>query len=122
MNQRQWIPIEDSSQLMTRRMFTLPAIFTLIVTMICLAVGLIIGFPIIGALIGAAVSGGFMWNVYRTADDVVLKMVGGLPASEYEHARLFNVIDGLCVVGGDARPTLRVVGIDRKSTRLNSSH
>ena len=112
MNQRQWIPIEDSSQLMTRRMLALPATFTLVVTIICLVVGFFLGFPIIAALIGAAVSGGFMWNVYRTADDVVLKMVGGLPASEHEHARLFNVIDGLCVVGGDPRPALRVVGIE----------
>lgn len=112
MNQRQWIPIEDSRQLMTRRMLAFPVMFTLAVTIICLIVGLIVGFPIIAALIGAAISGGFMWNVYRTSHDVVLKMVGGLPASEYEHARLFNVIDGLCVVAGDARPALRVVGIE----------
>ena len=113
MNQRQWIPIEDSSQLMTRRMLAFPVTFTLVVTIVFLVVGSIsVGLPIIAALVGAALSGGFMWNVYRTADDVVLKMVGGLPASEHEHARLFNVIDGLCVVGGDARPALRVVGIE----------
>ena len=112
MNQRQWIPIEDSSQLMTRRMLAFPVTFTLVISIVFLIVGFVIGFPIIAALIGAAISGGFMWNVYRTSNDVVLKMVGGLPASEYEHARLFNVIDGLCVVGGDARPALRVVGIE----------
>ena len=111
MNQRQWIPIEDSSQLQERRMLAIPVVFTLVVTSIFLIVGFFIGFPIV-ALIGAAISGGFMWNVHRTADDVVLKMVGGLPASEHEHARLFNVIDGLCVVGGDPRPALRVVGIE----------
>ena len=113
MNQRQWIPIEDSSQLMTRRMFAFPVTFTLFVTIVFLVVGSIsVGLPIIAALVGAALSGGFMWNVYRTAGDVVLKMVGGLPASEHEHARLFNIIDGLCVVGGDPRPALRVVGIE----------
>ena len=111
MNQRQWIPIEDSSQLQTRRMLSIPVVFTLLVTIVFLFVGVFIGFPIV-AVVGAVVSGGFMWNVYRTADDVVLKMVGGLPASEHEHARLFNVVDGLCVVGGDARPALRVVGIE----------
>jgi heat shock protein HtpX len=111
MNQRQWIPIEDSSQLQARRMFAIPFAFTLFVTIIFLIVGFLIGFPIV-ALVGALISGGFMWKVYRTADDVVLKMVGGLPASEHEHARLFNVIDGLCVVGGDPRPALRVVGIE----------
>jgi heat shock protein HtpX len=112
MNQRQWIPIEDSRQLMTRRMLAFPVTFTLVVSIVFLVVGLVVGFPIIAVLVGAVISGGYMWNVYRTANDVVLKMVGGLPASEYEHARLFNVIDGLCVVGGDARPALRVVGIE----------
>ena len=112
MNQRQWIPIEDSSQLQARRMLSIPVTFILAVTIVFLFVGVLIGFPIIAAVVGVVISGGFMWNVYRTADDVVLKMVGGLPASEYEHARLFNVIDGLCVVGGDPRPSLRVVGIE----------
>ena len=112
MNQRQWIPIEDSSQLQARRLLAIPLGFALIVTIIFLIVGFLVGLPIPIAVVGAVISGGFMWNVYRTAADVVLKMVGGLPASEYEHARLFNVIDGLCVVGGDARPALRVVGIE----------
>jgi heat shock protein HtpX len=111
MNQRQWIPIEDSTQLQARRMLSIPVVFTLVVTIFFLIVGFLIGFPIV-ALVGALISGGFMWNVYRTAGDVVLKMVGGLPASEHEHARLFNIIDGLCVVGGDQRPALRVVGIE----------
>jgi heat shock protein HtpX len=111
MNQRQWIPIEDSSQLQARRMLAIPLVFTLVVTIFFLIIGFFVGFPIV-AVLGAAISGGFMWNVYRTADVVVLKMVGGLPASEHEHARLFNVIDGLCVVGGDPRPALRVVGIE----------
>ena len=112
MNQRQWIPIEESSQSQARRMFAFPVSFTLAITIIFLIIGFIIGFPVIAAVVGAAISGGFMWNVYRNSNDVVLKMVGGLPASEHEHARLFNVIDGLCVVGGDARPALRVVGIE----------
>jgi heat shock protein HtpX len=111
MNQRQWIPIEDSTQLQARRMLSIPVVFTLVVTIFFLIVGFLIGFPIV-ALVGALISGGFMWNVYRNAGDVVLKMVGGLPASEHEHARLFNIIDGLCVVGGDPRPALRVVGIE----------
>lgn len=112
MNQRQWIPSQDSPQLNSRRVLALPVSFTAVVTVIFLIIGIIIGFPIIATLIGAAISGGFMWNIYRTAEDVVLKMVGGLPASEHEHARLFNVVDGLCVVGGDQRPALRVVGIE----------
>jgi heat shock protein HtpX len=112
MNQSQWIPHEDSSQLNTRRMLTVPVLFTVVITIVCLVIGLVIGFPLIATFLGALISGGFMWNIYRTANDVVLKMVGGLAASEHEHARLFNVVDGLCVVGGDPRPALRVVGIE----------
>jgi len=112
MNQRQWIPIEESSQSQARRMFAFPVSFSFVITIIFLIIGIIIGIPVIAAVVGAAISGGFMWNVYRNSNDVVLKMVGGLPASEHEHARLFNVIDGLCVVGGDPRPALRVVGIE----------
>ena len=112
MNQSQWIPHEDSSQVNTRRMVMLPVTFVFIITIVCLVLGFVIGFPVITTVLGAVISAGFMWNIYRTADEVVLKMVGGLPASEYEHARLFNVVDGLCVVGGDARPALRVVGIE----------
>ena len=92
-------------------MLAIPFAFTVLITIISFIVGFLIGFPVV-ALVGALISGGFMWKVYRTADDVVLKMVGGLPASEHEHARLFNIIDGLCVVGGDQRPALRVVGIE----------
>ena len=112
MNQRQWIPIEDSTETNSRRVQMIPVVFTLVVTVVFLIIGLIIGFPVIGVVLGAAMAGLFMFNVHRTAEAVVLKMVGGLSASDHEHARLFNVVDGLCVVGGDARPALRVVGIE----------
>jgi Zn-dependent protease with chaperone function len=112
MNQRQWIPIEDSTETNSRRVQMIPVVLTLVVSAVFLIVGAIVGLPVIGAVVGAIVSGLFMLNVHRTAEAVVLKMVGGLPASDHEHARLFNVVDGLCVVGGDARPALRVVGIE----------
>ena len=54
MNQRQWIPIEDSSQLMTRRMLAFPVTLTLVVTVVFLAVGVVIGITVIAALVGGA--------------------------------------------------------------------
>ena len=112
MNQRQWIPIEDSAPTNIRRLVSIPSIIVASVTVFGLVVGLLIGQPLLPALLLLAISAGLMWNVRRTAEDTVLSMVGGRPASEVEHARLFNVVDGLCVVGGDQRPAIRVVDVE----------
>lgn len=112
MNQRQWIPIEDQTELNSRRVQMIPVAVTVLGSFVFLVLGLIVGMPVVGLVLGALVVGAFMMKVHRSAEEVVLKMVGGLPASEHEHARLFNIIDGLCVVGGDQRPALRVVGIE----------
>ena len=112
MNQRQWIPIEDSAPTNVRRLTTIPAIIIAIDAVIGLIVGLIFGQPILGAAVFLLISAGLMWNVRRNAEATVLSMVEGRAASETEHARLFNVIEGLCVVGGDQRPSIRIVDVE----------
>jgi hypothetical protein len=42
MNQRQWIPIEDSTETNSRRVQMIPVVFTLVVTAVFLVVGVII--------------------------------------------------------------------------------
>ena len=112
MNQRQWIPIEDSAPTNIRRITTIPAIIIAVDTMLGLIVGLIVGQPLLGVALFLVVSAGLMWNVRRNAETTVLSMVEGRAASETEHARLFNVIEGLCVVGGDQRPSIRIVDVE----------
>lgn len=112
MNQRQWIPIEDSAPTNIRRLTTIPAAIVCSVTLVAVIVGLVIGQPLILGIIALVVTAGLMWNIRRNAESIVLSTVGGSPASETEHARLFNVVEGLCVVGGDQRPSLRVVDVE----------
>ena len=112
MNQRQWIPIEDSAPTNIRRLTSIPAIIIAIDAVIGLIIGLIFGQPILGAVVLLLISAGLMWNVRRNAEATVLSMVEGRAASETEHARLFNVIEGLCVVGGDQRPSIRIVDVE----------
>ena len=112
MNQRQWIPIEDSAPTNIRRLTTIPASIVFGTTCVGLIIGLLIGQPLLGAIVLLIASAGLMWNVRRNAEALVLSTVGGHGASETEHARLFNVIEGLCVVGGDQRPAVRIVDVD----------
>ncbi|CAB4600867.1 unannotated protein [freshwater metagenome] len=112
MNQRQWIPIEDTSAANLRRITMIPLSIVASVTFLFLIVGIIVGLPVVLPLIALLIEGGLMWSCHRNAEDSVLAMVGGAPASETEHARLFNVVDGLCVVGGDQRPALRIVDVE----------
>jgi heat shock protein HtpX len=112
MNQRQWIPIEDTSAANLRRITMIPLSIVASVTFFFLIVGIIIGLPVLLPLIALLIEGGFMWSCHRNAEKSVLAMVGGTPASETDNARLFNVVDGLCVVGGDQRPALRIVDVD----------
>lgn len=112
MNQRQWIPIEDSAPTNIRRLTSIPAIVIAVDALIGLMIGVIIGQPILGALVFLVVSAVLMWNVRRNAEATVLSMIDGRPASETEHARLFNLVEGLCVVGGDQRPSIRVVDVE----------
>ena len=112
MNQRQWIPIEDAAPTNNRRLTTIPASIVLGFACVGLIVGLVVGQLLIVAMFAVVASAGVMWNVRRHAEATVLSTVGGRAASETEHARLFNVVEGLCVVGGDQRPSLRVVDVD----------
>ena len=112
MNQRQWIPIEDTSAANVRRITMIPLAFVAAVTFFFLVVGIVVGLPIVLPVLALVVEGGFMWSCRRHAEDTVLDLVGGVPASEVDQARLFNVVDGLCVVGGDQRPALRIVDVE----------
>lgn len=112
MNQRQWIPIEDSAPTNIRRLTSIPAIVVAIDAVIGLFIGVAVGQPVLVFLAFLLVSAALMWNVRRNAEATVLSMVDGRAASETEHARLFNVVEGLCVVGGDQRPAIRIVDVE----------
>lgn len=109
MNQRQWIPTEDATASNIRHIATISAVMHLIVVVLCCIVGLLLGQLLISAAVGLIVGALLVRSIRRSAESAVLAQVGGVPVSEADHARLINIVDGLCVVGGDQRPALRVV-------------
>lgn len=109
MNQKQWIPNNESSEKnsdliknLNRIMF---ASITVAMTVLGVLVGQIIIFLLVGLTLGALVIRG----VSSASRRVLVDSIGGVDADEDIHARLFNVIDGLCVVSGDQRPSIRLV-------------
>lgn len=109
MNQQQWIPLERSTATNVRHIATISAVMHLVVVVVFTLIGVLVGQLFVGLAIGVAAGAFLVRSIRRGAEQKVLDSLGGEPASETEHARLFNVVDGLCVVGGDQRPVLRVV-------------
>lgn len=80
-----------------------------VVTVASLLIGFILSVPLPLGILGLAGSYFLMRSISRNANRAVLSQLVTSPASEIEHARIFNVIDGLCVVSGDHRPTIEIV-------------
>ncbi|HLH46229.1 MAG TPA: hypothetical protein VKV25_03655 [Acidimicrobiales bacterium] len=57
---------------------------------------------------GGAVTGGVAGAVWKRAGAGVADMLGGEPADPRSHARLLNVVEGLCTTAGVRPPELRV--------------
>ena len=111
MNQRQWIPIEESAVPNVSRVKKIEWVITAAGTLLFLLIGLAIRQPLLGIL-GLGVFGAFAWSIGRNAEDAVLAALALTPADENEHARLFNVVEGLRMSSGDHRPAMYVTESD----------
>ena len=76
----------------------------LVVGLICLAVNLVVAVVVFLVLLVAV--GGAIWG---TADGRAASALGGQVADEHDHARLINLVDGLCAGAGVSPPRLVVV-------------
>lgn len=89
------------------------------VLVLLLSAGLI-GFVIVEVLaIGAAVA------LYYKSDKAALGLSHAEPADEQQYARLYNLVEGLCIASGLAMPQLYIIADDAPnafSTGLNPKH
>ena len=60
-------------------------------------------------LLAMVAIGAGLWLAWRQGDAGVVQRIGAGPADEREHARLHNVVDGLCLAAGVPKPALYVV-------------
>lgn len=70
--------------------------------------GLFVPGLVVGILAGAAVP----YLVSRTSEQSVVAALGGRPADPVEHARVLNLLEGLCLVSGTTLPDVRIIDSD----------
>ena len=109
MSQKQWITHDESldkSSALIKKV-SLSLLLTPIVVAVLLGVvlGQYLLLPLVGMVLGVALQRGVIATSRSAFQEVVVSPV----ASETVHARVYNVVDGLCVVSGDQRPSLVLI-------------
>ena len=95
-----------------RRSFALIAVFLLVVFAAGWAFSTVIGGGPTGLVAAAAFALASSWFSYRYSDRVALAMSHARPADEAVHARLHNLVEGLCIASGLPKPRLFVIEDD----------
>jgi heat shock protein HtpX len=109
MNQRQWTPASEVTATALQRITYINISLVLVPTVLALVVGLVVGQSLVLAVVVLLASTVWVNVVNRTIESSLVNRLDMVPVSEADHARLINVVDGLCVVSGDRRPPLYVV-------------
>lgn len=109
MNQRQWTPASEVTATALRRITYINISLVVVPTLLALVVGFAVGQPFVLGVVALLASTVWVKVVNRTIESSLIHRLDMEPVSETDHARLINVVDGLCVVSGDRRPPMYVV-------------
>ena len=69
----------------------------------------VLGYGVAGLVVALAVAATTSVVAWWKSDAIALSMSHARPAGEVEHARLHNLVEGLCIAGGLPKPRLYVV-------------
>ena len=93
-----------------RRSALLIAGFVVVVALVGTAIGFVLGGGSVWAtIIALLVAGAFAFGSYWKADKIALAVSRARPADEHEHARLHNLVEGLCIASGLPKPGVYIV-------------
>ena len=92
-----------------RRTVLLIAAFVLLVALLGAAVGVLVGYGLIGTIIALVISGAIAFASYWKADVVALAVSRAHPADPNEYRRLHNLVEGLCIASGLPKPRVYIV-------------
>jgi heat shock protein HtpX len=92
-----------------RRSALLIAGFILIVVGLTWAVEVLVGFGPVWLLVALVFAGASAFLAYWKSDSVALAMSHAKPADPVVHARLHNLVEGLCIAAGLPKPRVYVV-------------
>lgn len=104
--------MQDHVAANTRRSALLAAGFALVVALVLLGVNLLAGGGAAAAAAAVVVAAGTAAAAHRRATEVVLAVSRARPADPVDHARLHNVVEGLCMAAGLPNPRIYVVDDD----------
>jgi heat shock protein HtpX len=93
----------------SRRLAVLLAVVVAVPVVLGLAVGMVAGAPVVGVLAGLVLGLALAGLAWWRAEPLTLSLTGAAAADEVEHARLLNLLDGLCAATGLTRPAAYVV-------------
>lgn len=83
-----------------------------VVTATGLLVGFLVSQPLPLGIVAFVASFVFMRQIRNASKSIDIDGINIHPADEIIHARIFNVVEGLCAVSGDPRPSLEVAETD----------
>ena len=92
-----------------RRSALLVACFVLVVAAAAWGFNQVIGGGVVGLVVALVVAGGSAAGAYWKSDAIALAMSHARPADPVEHARLHNLVEGLCIAAGLPKPRVYVV-------------
>lgn len=92
-----------------RRSYALLAAFALFVGLVAWAFSQLIGLGIVGVAIAVVLALGSGVASWWGSDRVALRMSRAVPADPTDHARLNNLVEGLCIASGLPKPRIYVI-------------
>jgi heat shock protein HtpX len=95
-----------------RRSALMIAIFVAFVVLLGFVVQYLMGFGFVALGLALVVAVGMSFGAYWKSDAIALRMSHARPADPVEHARLHNLVEGLCIAGGLPKPALYIVDDD----------
>jgi heat shock protein HtpX len=104
--------VHDQVAANKRRSALLVAAFVAVVGVAALAFNALVGGGPLGLVVAAAFAAAMSFGAYWKSDSLALAMSHARPADPAEHARLHNVVEGLCIAAGLPKPRLYVVEDD----------
>ncbi len=91
------------------RSIMLVVVFVAILALVGAAVGVLLGYGLVGTIIALALSGSVAFASYWKADAIALAVSRAKPADPEQYKRLHNLVEGLCIASGLPKPRIYIV-------------
>ncbi len=92
-----------------RRSILLVAGFVVLLALVGAAVGVLLGYGLVGTLAALAISGVMAFVSYWKADAIALAVSRARPADPTQYKRLYNLVEGLCIASGLPQPRIYII-------------